>query len=135
MDLSLPESSRHWILTLEAAFFVVLFLQSGLDKVLNWKSNLQFHREHFSNSPLASVSLPMLAVLTLLEIVAGSLAVAVILLLDVHPESQLVRCGFYLPAVIFLCLFFGQRLARDYAGAAALVPYFLLALFGILVAG
>jgi hypothetical protein len=28
-------------------------------------------------------------------------------------------------------LFFGQRVSKDYAGAAALVPYFLLALSGI----
>ena len=28
-------------------------------------------------------------------------------------------------------LFFGQRMAKDYAGAAVLVPYFLLALAAI----
>ena len=28
-------------------------------------------------------------------------------------------------------LFFGQRLAKDYAGAATLVPYFILAVLGI----
>jgi hypothetical protein len=28
-------------------------------------------------------------------------------------------------------LFFGQRVSKDYAGAAVLVPYFLLALSGI----
>jgi diacylglycerol kinase len=30
-----------------------------------------------------------------------------------------------------LSLFFGQRMARDYAGAAVLVPYFLVTLIAI----
>ena len=30
-----------------------------------------------------------------------------------------------------LALFFGQRMTKDYAGAAVLVPYFLLALAAI----
>jgi hypothetical protein len=33
--------------------------------------------------------------------------------------------------VTFLALFFGQRMAKDYAGAAALVPYFLVSLAAI----
>jgi hypothetical protein len=33
--------------------------------------------------------------------------------------------------VAILGLFFGQRVAKDYAGAAVLVPYFLLALAGV----
>jgi hypothetical protein len=32
-----------------------------------------------------------------------------------------------------MALFFGQRLAKDYPGAATLVPYFLLSLVAIYV--
>jgi hypothetical protein len=32
-----------------------------------------------------------------------------------------------------VALFFGQRVSKDYAGAAALVPYFLLALVAIVI--
>ncbi|HMI84672.1 MAG TPA: hypothetical protein VK550_11310 [Polyangiaceae bacterium] len=35
--------------------------------------------------------------------------------------------GALLSIAAILMLFFGQRLAKDYAGAAALVPYFILA--------
>jgi hypothetical protein len=39
-------------------------------------------------------------------------------------------------AFSIIALFFGQRMAREYAGAATLVPYFLLALSAIyLLAG
>ena len=34
-------------------------------------------------------------------------------------------------AISLIALFFGQRMAKDYAGAAVLVPYFLLALSAI----
>jgi hypothetical protein len=34
-------------------------------------------------------------------------------------------------AVAITALFFGQRMAKDYAGAAVLVPYFLLTLVAI----
>jgi hypothetical protein len=43
----------------------------------------------------------------------------------------------YLGAVVagvnIIALFFGQRVSKDYAGAAALVPYFLLVLAAIYV--
>jgi diacylglycerol kinase len=39
--------------------------------------------------------------------------------------------GAVLAAVNIIALFFGQRVAKDYAGAAVLVPYFLLAMTGI----
>jgi hypothetical protein len=39
--------------------------------------------------------------------------------------------GAVISAVAIVALFFGQRMAKDYAGAAVLVPYFLLALSAI----
>jgi hypothetical protein len=41
--------------------------------------------------------------------------------------------GALVAAVALTGLFFGQRVAKDYAGAAVLVPYFLLALAAIYV--
>jgi len=135
MHPTLTGSATHWIIVLESAFFAVLFLQSASDKLLNWKDNLGFHQSHFATSPLARWGRPMLLLLTMLELIAGGLSVVALLLQWTNPGSPIILCAFYLPALVFLCLFFGQRIAKDYAGAAALVPYFLLALFGILVAG
>ena len=103
--------------------------------MLNWKANLEFHQSHFASSPLAAWSRLLLLMLAALELTAGALSVTAILLQWKNPESPLILCAFYLSALVFLSLFFGQRISKDYAGAAALVPYFLLALFGILVAG
>ena len=39
--------------------------------------------------------------------------------------------GLLLSAVSLLMLFFGQRVAKDYAGAATLVTYFILTALGL----
>ena len=39
--------------------------------------------------------------------------------------------GAVVGAINLTALFFGQRVAKDYVGAAVLVPYFLLAITGI----
>ena len=49
----------------------------------------------------------------------------------VRPGSTFAFYGAVLAAVSIVALFFGQRMAKDYAGAATLVPYFLLTLAAI----
>jgi hypothetical protein len=39
--------------------------------------------------------------------------------------------GAVVSGIAIIALFFGQRMAKDYVGAAVLVPYFLLALSAI----
>ena len=44
-------------------------------------------------------------------------------------DDRILRRSYFRGAII--ALFFGQRIAKDYAGAAVLVPYFLLTLVAI----
>ena len=46
-------------------------------------------------------------------------------------DSTIAFYGAILSAAAITALFFGQRIAKDYAGAAVLVPYFLLTLLAI----
>jgi len=46
-------------------------------------------------------------------------------------DSTVAFWGAVISAVAIVALFFGQRIAKDYAGAAVLVPYFLLTLLAI----
>jgi hypothetical protein len=46
-------------------------------------------------------------------------------------RNDLAFYGAVISAVALIALFFGQRMAKGYAGAAVLVPYFLLALVTI----
>jgi hypothetical protein len=64
---------------------------------------------------------------------AGALsAVGCALLLLTH-DSMVAFLGAVIAGINIIALFFGQRVSKDYAGAAALVPYFLLALTAIYV--
>ena len=118
---------------LTLAILAILFLQSGLDKVVDFKGNLAWLQGHFAKSPLAGQVTPMLAVITLTETAAGALAAigAVMLVVDGSTTIGLYACQ--LCALNTVMLFFGQRLAKDYAGAASLVPYFILSAGAILL--
>ncbi|WP_338869067.1 DoxX family protein [Myxococcus stipitatus] len=124
-----------WLLqALCAAFLAILFLQSGVDKVVDWKGNLGWLTGHFAKSPLRGVVPLMLGVITLMELTAGALSAAGLVSLVTTGSPALAFWGALVSAVSLVCLFFGQRMAKDYAGAGGLVPYFLLSLAAIYVA-
>ena len=126
-----PEVASYILQVLVSAFLAVLFLQSGIDKVVDRRGNREYLNQHFARSPLAGTVGPMFVVITILEVSAGALSgVGCALLLLTH-DSTVAYLGAVVAGVNIVALFFGQRVSRDYAGAAALVPYFLLALAGI----
>ena len=109
----------------------ILFLQSGIDKIVDREGNVKWLTGHFSKSFLASQVVPMLSVLTLVELAAGALSALGVPVLLITGSRVPAALGAMLAVAAFLMLFFGQRVAKDYAGAAALVPYFVLALGGL----
>ncbi|HEY0977837.1 MAG TPA: DoxX family protein [Flavobacteriales bacterium] len=119
-----------------AAMVAILFLQSGLDKVFDRKGNLEWLTGHFGKSPLKGMVPLLLSVITLLELSAGLFSAAgfVAVLLD-KGGACLGTIGMALGMAAIVSLFFGQRVAKDYAGAASLVPYFLLCAGGLYVFG
>ena len=111
-----------------SALLAILFLQSGIDKVIDHRGNLEWLKGHFAKSPLAGVVPVLLTALTLLEVAAGALSAIGCLMLILSGETTIAFYGAVSSAVVLIALFFGQRMAKDYAGAAVLVPYFLLTL-------
>ncbi|HEX5744628.1 MAG TPA: DoxX family protein [Archangium sp.] len=116
-----------------ALFLAITFLQSGLDKVIDWKGNLGWLTGHFAKSPLRGVVPPMLATLTLLELAAGAVSAAGLGVLVLSGGTRVAMWGAALSGLSFVALFFGQRMAKDYAGAGGLVPYFLVTLVALMV--
>ena len=114
-----------------AVFLAILFLQSGIDKIVDRRGNLEWLKEHFAKSPLAGVVPALVTIITILELAAGILSGVGCLALIVLHDSTVAFFGAIISAVAIIALFFGQRMAKDYAGAAVLVPYFLLALIAI----
>jgi hypothetical protein len=116
---------------LVSAFLAILFLQSGIDKIVDRRGNLEWLKGHFAKSPLAGVVPAMVTTITILEIAAGALSAIGCVVIIFARDSTLAFYGAVISAVAILALFFGQRMAKEYAGAAVLVPYFLLALAAI----
>lgn len=114
-----------------AAFLAILFLQSGVDKVIDRRGNLEWLKGHFAKSPLAGFVPMMVTLITILEIVAGALSAVGCVLILLKRDSTFAFYGAVIAAISIVALFFGQRMAKDYAGAATLVPYFLLTLAAI----
>jgi uncharacterized membrane protein YkgB len=114
-----------------SAFLAILFLQSGIDKVVDRSGNLEWLKGHFAKSPLAGVVSLMLTVITILELAAGTLSAAGCVLIILTRNSTLAFYGSFAAAISITALFFGQRAAKDYPGAAILVSYFLLTLAAI----
>ena len=119
----------HWLMQFFAAsFLAICFLQSGADKVLDWGGNLKFLQGHFAKSPLSSAVPLLLGTLTVLELCAGGCSLIGVLELLIKGSPRFAFFGASLSAASFLALFFGQRMAKDYAGATGLTPYFLVSL-------
>jgi uncharacterized membrane protein YphA (DoxX/SURF4 family) len=118
-----------------SAFFAILFLQSGIDKVVDRKGNVEYHTKQFANSPLKNLTLPMLTVLTIMEICCGLLSITGILFFLTSGNPRICFYADCLVSINFLSLFFGLRLSKDYTGAAGLVPYFIASLLAIYFAG
>ncbi len=121
-----------WLLQcLVSAFLAILFLQSGIDKLIDRQGNRQWLTGHFAKSPLHSSVPLLLTSITVLELVAGIFSGLGFFVTLLRRETTLAFYGALLAALAILALFFGQRLAKEYAGAAVLVPYFLLTLIAI----
>ena len=111
-----------------SAFLAILFLQSGIDKILDRRGNFEWLKGHFAKSPLAGIVPALLISITILEIAAGALSAVGCVFIILSRDSTVAFYGATISAVAVLALFFGQRIAKDYAGAAVLVSYFLVVL-------
>jgi diacylglycerol kinase len=114
-----------------AAFLAVLFLQSGIDKIVDRSGNLGWLKGHFAKSPLSGIVPVLLTTITIVEVAAGALSAIGCVFVIVWRNSTVAFYGAVISSIAITSLFFGQRMAKDYAGAAVLVPYFLLTLIAI----
>ena len=125
--MTLEEIGKNLPALLGALMLAILFIQSGLDKVFDWKGNLEWLNGHLSKTFLGSFVPVLFATLPCRN--CGGI-------FDAVGDNLFSRFGFaclifyaaVLGSLSLLALFFGQRVAKDYPGAAVLVPYFILTL-------
>ena len=113
-----------------SAFLATIFLQSGIDKILNWNSELDWMSKQFENTPLASSLHVGLFVVTILEILGGGLAALGILWILFRDGHSVGLLGTMFCSFSLCILMFGQRISKNYEGAASLVPYFTISILG-----
>jgi uncharacterized membrane protein YphA (DoxX/SURF4 family) len=112
-------------------FLIVTFIQSGIDKLLDWNGNVSFIKGHFKNSPLKNTVPLLLTIILITEILAGILMVIGIYQLYTSEAKEIALLGIELSAITLILLLVGQRLAKDYAGAMSLAVYFIITVIGV----
>ena len=112
-------------------FLIITFIQSGLDKLLDWSGNVSFIKEHFKNSPLKNTVPLLLGIILSIELIAGVLMAIGVYQLYTSEATEIASLGIELSAITLLFLLIGQRLAKDYAGAMSLAVYFIITVLGV----
>ncbi len=120
------------ISSLIGIFISIALLQSGIDKVLDRKENLSWLSDHFSDTILNKYVPLLLLIVTIIELLSGFLLLLGGLYNIIISNSDLLILGFLTSSINFIFLFFGQRVAKDYDGAAVIVNYFILNMIGLL---
>lgn len=107
----------------------IAFIQSGFDKIFDWKGNLEWLNGHFANSPFKNMVAMNLAIILVMELASGVLSLVGIAFLFINGSTLVGLIAAVLSAITFICLFLGQRLAKDYVGAQTIVIYLIPTFF------
>lgn len=112
-------------------FFLIVFIQSGLDKIFDYKGNLNFLKDllkiYFSPT---LIELALISV-TILELTSGILCLIGIINFVSNDSNFIGLLGLIIGSIALLVLLFGQRVSKNYDGAKTIAIYFILAMIGI----
>lgn len=122
---------KHITEILLLAFLVITFLQSGFDKILDWKGNLSWLKEHFSKTFMANIVPLNMAIILIVEVLVAILCLIGIFQLIANNDNTIALYGAILSCITLLMLLFGQRIAKDYDGARTIAIYFVPAIFAV----
>ncbi len=123
--------NNHSAEILVLLFLIITFLQSGIDKITDWKGNVDFITGHFKNSPLQKMVPLLLLTVLIFEIAASVLMLIGGYFLLAEGEVAVAKVGLEFAAITLIMLLIGQRLAKDYAGAMTIAVYFILTILGL----
>lgn len=121
MDSFLKHPAEIILLT----FMIITFLQSGIDKIIDWRGNLSWLKGHFEKTPLKNMVPLLLATVLLVEMAAGILCAMGIFQLMSSGGIKFGLYGAIVSCIALLMLLFGQRIAKDYEGARTIAVYFI----------
>jgi uncharacterized membrane protein YphA (DoxX/SURF4 family) len=113
-------------------FHGIVFCQSGLDKIFNWKGNFDFTKETLTDKfPSTIVNLALFIVL-ILEILGGIFSVIGVFYIFIDSSCLLFsQIGLSLCSLALLILMLGQRVSQNYADAKSIAIYFIISIIGM----
>ncbi len=123
--------SLNWAGVFSTAFLSIVFLQSGIDKVVNYKQELGWIQQKFVRNALYNYVGLLFLLLTIFEIMSGLLTFFGVILIFLGESSELAMAGVWISVLTLLMLIFGQRITKDYTGSASLVPYFIAGILAL----
>ncbi|ALM49241.1 DoxX family protein [Flavobacterium psychrophilum] len=115
----------HTAIIITLLFLAITFIQSGYDKISDWKGNVGWLKGHFAAAPIKNIVPQSLFLILVLEIFAGAFSVIGAIQILVNGETEFAFWGGVLSCVTLLFLLLGQRMAKDYDGARTIVIYFI----------
>jgi len=115
----------HVAIIITLAFLAITFIQSGYDKIADWKGNVEWLKGHFAKAPIKNIVPQSLFLILVLEIFAGAFSVIGAIQILVNGETEFAFWGGLLSCITLLFLLLGQRMAKDYDGARTIVIYFI----------
>ena len=114
-------------------FLLITFLQSGIDKITDWKGNLGWLKGHFSKTFLGGMVPLLLGTILIIEIITAILCVIGVYYLILENNTSVAIGAMFSACITLVMLLFGQRIAKDYQGALTITCYFIVAIFGLYV--
>lgn len=116
------------------AFFAIVFIQSGIDKVLDKKGNLSFLISHLGKAFSRQLILLAFYAVTVLELISGLFFAVGTFQVFIANNKLLGEIGLIIGSFTLLILLLGQRVAKDYDGARTIAIYFIVSITGLLLA-
>ena len=104
-------------------FLCITFLQSALDKLIDWKGNLGWLKGHFEKSFLKNTVPFLLVTIIIMEVISGVLGIWGIMYIVHYNKPNIALNAAVVSCLTLLMLLFGQRVAKDYDGARTIVIY------------
>lgn len=115
----------HTAIIITLIFLGITFIQSGYDKVADWKGNVEWLKGHFAQTPIKNMVPQSLFLILVLEIFSGAFSVIGVIQMLVNSETEFAFWGATLSCITLLFLLLGQRMAKDYDGARTIAIYFI----------
>lgn len=127
-----PSEVKFFLQVICSLFLAILFIQSGFNKVFRWDENWSWLTDHFEGTYLEKPTTPLLVIVTIVEVAAGIFSGVGVIALFLG-TAKWAYLGSVLATVNITMLFFGQRVVKEYEGAADLVNYFILCVISVYI--